>query len=494
MSDASFVPDGASTFVEALRGWREVDPQHAAISSPDRRLTRQALDDLSTRLAGRLQAAGVAPGAFVTIVLPNDCAFFVAVVAAWKVGAIPQPVSHRAPVSELDRILDLARPAFVLGRALDSHPNDPVDLDELARATDDVVLVDRVSPSWKAPMSGGSTGKPKLIVSTLPARCDALLPFAEMVRMRPEGVSVIPTPLSHNMGLLFGTLTLLTGGEVVTMPRFDADDALRCIEERRATWVLAVPTMLHRMARRLQAGVDADLSSVQAIAVGASMCPPWIQEFWVDRLGPERMVEFYSTTENQIVAIADGTTWRERPGSVGRLVLGEIEVRDDDGRPVHDGRVGELWMRRGAGSPPPYRYVGATPTRDAEGWETVGDLGRVEDGFVYLADRRVDVVIVGGSNVHPAEVEAAIEEHPLVLSSVVLGRGDEEYGEVLHAVVQSSSPVSDDELVQHLRERLQPYKIPRTFERTDLPIRDDAGKVRRGQWRQRLEELGRAAH
>nr|WP_314840800.1 AMP-binding protein [uncultured Microbacterium sp.] len=479
----------ATPFVEVLRRWAEYEPDRPAVSDPDRTLSRAQLDADSDALADVFAEHGVRSGSFVTIALENEVAFFVAVVAAWKLGATPQPVSSRSPDAELARVLELARPALVVGRLVQGVPSIVLPLDgasDAGRAADAPPREGAVAASWKAPLSGGSTGAPKLIVSTLPARYGSLASFAPLVRMRSQGVSVIPTPLSHNMGLLFGTLTLLTGGEVVILPRFTPESFVRVVEERRATWAVAVPTMLHRTARLLGEGDTADLSSLEAVAVGASACPQTLKEFWADRLGPERMIEFYSTTENQVIALADGHTWRSHPGSVGRVVLGELEVRDDTGTRVPEGTVGELWMRRGAHEPIPYRYLGAQPRRDKDGWDSVGDLGSIRDGHVYLADRVSDMIIVGGSNVYPAEVEAALEEHPLVQSSCVVGRPDDEYGSRLHAIVQSTAPLTAEELIAHLRERLTPYKIPRTFSWTDEAIRDDAGKVRRSAWREKI--------
>lgn len=485
MSDREPEFDADAPFVEVLRRWAEHDPDRPAVSDAARTLTRAQLEADSDALADAFAEHGVRPGSFVTITLPNEVAFFTAVIAAWKVGATPQPVSSRSPDAELKRVIELAKPALVVGRRVDGIPSITLPLESgRERSSDD--RHEAVAASWKAPLSGGSTGAPKLIVSTLPARYGSLAPFAPLVRMRSEGISVIPTPLSHNMGLLFGTLTLLTGGEVVILPRFTPESFVRVVDERRATWAITVPTMLHRTERLLREGDRADLSSLEAVAVGASACPQRLKEFWADRLGPDRMIEFYSTTENQVIVLADGHTWRSHPGSVGHVVLGELEVRDGTGAPVADGTVGELWMRRGADEPIPYRYLGARPRRDDDGWDSVGDLGSIRDGHVYLADRVSDMIIVGGSNVYPAEVEAALEEHPMVQSSCVVGRPDDEYGSRLHAIVQASSPLTADELIAHLRERLTPYKIPRTYTWTTDAIRDDAGKVRRSAWREKI--------
>jgi bile acid-coenzyme A ligase len=137
-------------------------------------------------------------------------------------------------------------------------------------------------------------------------------------------------------------------------------------------------------------------------------------------------------------------------------------------------------MRRGPDAESPYRYVGATARSAADGWESLGDIGKVDaDGYVYITDRLADMILVGGANVYPAEVEAALDEHPAVRSCCVFGLPDEDLGNIPYAVVELSEPVSDDDLLAHLRQRVAPYKLPRVIERAAGPLRDDAGKVRR---------------
>jgi len=155
-------------------------------------------------------------------------------------------------------------------------------------------------------------------------------------------------------------------------------------------------------------------------------------------------------------------------------------ILDDDGNPLPPGEVGEVFLKRGAGMPPSYRYVGAEARRRGD-WESLGDVGWMDaDGYLYLADRHSDMILVGGSNVYPAEVEAALDEHPHVRSSAVIGLPDDDLGQVVHAIVQADRDQLDlDDLRAHLAQRLVRYKHPRTFELVDEPLRDDAGKIRR---------------
>ena len=137
-------------------------------------------------------------------------------------------------------------------------------------------------------------------------------------------------------------------------------------------------------------------------------------------------------------------------------------------------------MRRGKGAPPPYRYIGAIARSAPDGWESLGDIGHIDaDGYLYVTDRFADMILVGGVNIYPAQIEAALDEHPAVQSCCVIGLPDEDLGNVPYAIVELSAPVSDADLMAHLRQRLVPYKLPRRIERVTTRLRDDAGKIRR---------------
>ncbi len=162
------------------------------------------------------------------------------------------------------------------------------------------------------------------------------------------------------------------------------------------------------------------------------------------------------------------------------MTVGEMKVVDDNGVAVPAGQVGEIYMRRAQGMPETYKYLGADARIINDGWESLGDLGSFdEEGYLYLADRRTDMILVGGSNVYPAEIEAALEEHPAVQSCAVIGLPNEDLGAIIHAIVNVKGHVTDEDLRAHLADRLVSYKRPRSFEFVDEPVRDDAGKVRR---------------
>jgi bile acid-coenzyme A ligase len=279
--------------------------------------------------------------------------------------------------------------------------------------------------------------------------------------------------------MYLSAVALLLGNTIVVMGRFDAEETLRLVEQHRVTWMYAVPTMMQRIWRLPErVRTKYDLSSLATVLHSAAPCPRWLKQAWVEWRG-DAVFEIYGGTEGLAMTAIAGDDWLTHPGSVGRCIFGEMRVLDDDGKDVAPGTVGGSWMRPGEGAEPTYRYIGADARR-REGWESLGDLGYMDgDGYLYIADRDTDMILVGGANVYPAEVEAALDAHPAVVSSCVIGLPHEDLGNVPHAIVQLDRECSDDELLNHLRAHLVTYKLPRSFERSDAPLRDDAGKVRR---------------
>jgi bile acid-coenzyme A ligase len=416
----------------------------------------------------------------VTIALPNSVDWFVGFGAALRLGATPQPISSRLPQREIDAIVELAHPAALLGVAEGSVVGRPC-LPHGYRAPhlEDPSLPDVVSPAWKAPTSGGSTGRPKLIVSGDPAQFDPDVPSALL--FRPDGCLVTPGPLYHNGPLIWSWMALLYGNHVVVLPRFDAEQTLAMIDQHRADSVYLVPTMMKRIWR-LPEDVRGryDLSSLQVAWHLAEPCPDWLKQVWIDWLGPERIFELYGGTEGQASTVITGQEWLDHRGSVGRPAPGTVCILDPDGNEVPANEMGEVWLRS-LRDTPTYRYLGAEPRRREGGWESLGDMGYLDDdGYLHLGDRASDMILSGGANVYPAEVEAAIQEHPAVHSCAVIGLPDDDRGNVLHAIVEADpSQVGEEELREFLAERLVAYKRPRTIEYVDEPLRDDAGKVRR---------------
>jgi bile acid-coenzyme A ligase len=450
-------------------------------------VTRAEFRARTNRWARALAGYGVGQGSFVTIGLPNSIAWYEVAVAAWKVGATPQPVSHRLPAPEIAAIVALANPPVVIGLDPgDGRPWLPVGWTP-PTDIDDGPLPPMTSPSWKAPTSGGSTGRPKLIVAAEPATAEAIASRGESLRIRPGSRFLCTAPLYHNGPSMFSLIALVRGGSVVVMERFDAAGSLALAERHRVTWMYVVPTMMGRILALPEAERAIDLSSVETVFHVGAPCPPHIKRAWIDWLGPERLLELYGGTEGQAATVITGTEWLAHPGSVGRVDPDHFRILDIEGRQLPPGEVGEVWLH--PPDRPTYRYIGAEARSREGGWESLGDLGWLDaDDYLYLADRMSDMVLVGGASVYPAEVENALSEHPAVLTSCVIGLPDDDLGNRLHAIVQVADPAGPDapgpaELAAHLRARLAPYKVPRSFELTADALRDDAGKMRRSSLR-----------
>ena len=458
-------------------------PDVPAVTHNGRTVTRGQLESVTNRLARAYADLGVKQGDYVTIALPNSIEWVQAVVAVWKLGAIPQPLSARLPDAEYADLLDLTPRALLVGRSdprglVHSVSGDfepPADLS-------DAPLPEAVSPSLKSMASGGSTGRPKLIEAGGDGRFQGTLVAAMMGNVATD-TQLVSVPLSHNTGFTSATMALATGQHLVLMNRFDPHEFLRLVTEYRVNYLATVPTIMQRLLPVYRTDPDSfDLSSVRRWWHLAAPCPPNIKEAWIEILGPDVVWELYGGTELQALTFISGTEWLDHRGSVGRVVSGEMKVLDDDGEQCPPGVIGEIYMRPHPGSRPTYRYIGST-AKNRDGWDSLGDLGWFDaDGYLYLADRRVDMFTVGGRNVYPAEIENVLSEHPSVMSCLVVGIPHEDLGQVPHALVHvSADDAAPDEagVMTFVAERLAEYKVPRSVEFVDTPLRDDAGKARR---------------
>jgi bile acid-coenzyme A ligase len=481
------------SYGRALSLHAERTPNAIAFVHDERRTSYVELEAQANRLARAFAKRGVGEGDFVTIALPNGIEFVASLFACWKLGATPQPVSPRLPTLERDAIIDLVDPRLVVGlseEACAGRSGLPAGFD--ASAESPASLPDRTSHYRMAICSGGSTGRPKVIVDHIPGECDPDAPFHGL----PAGASIlVPGPLYHSGPLINCLTVLLGGGQVVIMSRFEAAEALRLIERHRLQLAIFVPTMLLRIWKLPEAERRAfDLSSIHRVVSASASLPDWLQREWIDWIGPDRVWEAYGGSERIGGTIISGREWLEKPGSVGRVSEGrKLKIVGPDGEPLPAGEIGEVYCMPPGGPGSTYHYLGAEPRRLPDGWETLGDLGYLDDdGYLFLVDRRTDLIICGGANIYPAEVEGAIESHSDVLSCAVIGLPDEDLGAIVHAIVQVTAPLEAAALEAHLADRIAHNKIPRSFEFVGEPLKDDAGKVRRAALRaDRIEEAGR---
>lgn len=466
---------GLTSIAERLAQLASDSPDAVLLECGDEIRTSAEIETISNRLAHLFASLGVRENDFVTIALPNGVTFIESVFAIWKLGATPQPVSPKLPGAELEAIVELADPTLVLGvdpARLPGRAVLPVGfvIPSDTPATPHPVRFARFN---RAPTSGGSTGRPKLIIDRRPAAvyADPLLPTG--------GAAVIPGPMYHTAPFQMSTRSILLGNHTITFPRFDPEATLAAVARTRARYLYAVPTMLSRMWKLPDHVRDSyDLSSLKVLLHTAAPCPEWLKRAWLGKVG-NALTELYSSSEGAVKLIIRGDEWLAHPGSVGQPRGGdEIKILDDDGNEVPAGTIGNVYMR--SSGERDFEYRGAERVDTHDGFTTVGDMGHVDaDGYLYLADRRSDLILRGGANIFPAEVEAALEAHPAVRSVAVVGLPDDDLGKRVHAIVDAPGGVSENELRGFVAERLVSYKCPESYEFVDGPVRDDAGKVRR---------------
>ncbi len=449
-------------------------------------LTWLQLEEWANRLAHRLAEVGVRQKSFVAINLPNGLEHVVGTLSAYKLGACPLPVSHRMPASERDQLMALAEPDAVL--------SDATELKGITRAQMRALQSypvmsppDAVPQPSKAIASGGSTGRPKLIIT--PSSffyAPGEHPLAMLLGFDAGDRVYSPGPLYHNQAFTFTHLILFIGGSAVLNEKFEAEACLATIARHRPTVLNLVPTMMLRMLRSKELR-SKDLASVRSLWHLAAPCPDWVKRGWIERLGAEKVNELWGATESTGVTVINGREWLQKPGSVGTGYATEIRILNEQRRPLPAGEVGEIFTRF-RGAPAQYSYLGAKALETVDGdFASVGDLGYVDqDGYLFLTDRRVDLIISGGANVVPAEVEAILTQHPSVRDVAVIGLKDDDLGRRVHALIEPANahaPPTSEELDAHVRRHLASYKAPRGYELVPMLPRDEAGKIRRSKLR-----------
>ncbi|GGV41208.1 acid--CoA ligase [Actinomadura cremea] len=442
--------------------------------------TWSELDRRTSQVAGALAARGLGLGDRLALSLRNTPEFVLGAIAAWKLGAVPIPVRWDLPDWELSRVREVIDPKVHLA---------PSDIPWIEATAGDAVpdLPDAVSPQVFGICSSGSTGTPKVIVTERPALFDErrAIPFAQLWQPvpRPETILVL-APMYHTNG--FSTLMNLLGGDrLLIMEKFDAARVVDLVERHRVSTFTATPTMLQRIADLPD--IDRrDLSSLQWFLQGAAPMPPSLVRRWAGLVGAERVFMAYGMTEGFGLTALRGDEWLTHEGSVGRGFQGtELRILDEAGNRLPPGEIGTVYLKSavlGGG----YTYLGTSERAAAteDGFQTAGDMGYLDDeGYLYLKDRAVDLIITGGANVFPAEVETALIDHPKIADVVVIGLRDPEWGRRVHAVLEPADPAappSADEVIAFAKGRLAAYKVPKTVEVVDAIPRSAATKVSRG--------------
>ena len=462
----------------------DVDLIMVSRDGTERGASWRELEKRANQIARALEARGAVQGEIVALAMPTCLDHILTTLAIWKLGATLLPVRHDLPAWEFERLIEMAEPRVIVADVAALSVDCPVmsrsDLDASAMYSADP-LPDRVSECVNLIASSGSTGRPKLIV--VPARGVVGGDVQSMsARGDSEATVLVASPLYHVNGFSFAAPTLLEGGRAIVMEKFDAALAVDLIERHRATVTIMVPTMLQRIARL--EGLSSDrFRSLRRLVYGGAKVPDWVVDRWLELIEPQAFVFAYGSSERVGSVMMTGEQWATHRGSTGMARDVELSIRNDKGVPVPSGEVGEIYMRP-LQPRPLFRYVGApTPDPTPDGFYSLGDLGSVdEEGYLYVVDRRTDMIISGGANVFPAEVEAALSEHPKLVDQVVVPVPDAEWGQRVHAIVAPtdlSNPPTTQELHAFCRERLAAYKVPKTFEFVAQIPRSEAGKLNR---------------
>lgn len=492
----------------------DLHPQRTAIVDGARRLTWREWDERASRLANALRdEIGIGAGDRIAIRLHNRAEWFETSFALAKLRAISTSVGRRLAEHEVRYIVEqssaralvLDDPALAgaatawLGTQAapslhaiccvgSSAPEGALAYETLlARGGSERRFSGATTVASSIVYTSGTTGRPKGAVRAVDegAGGDLAAMLADLLGtldVRPGDRHLVCCPLYHAAPPAYAHFNLAVGGSVVIMGRFDPEEALRLIECERITSTFMVPTQLNRIVS-LPESVRGhyDVSALRALITGASPFPTSVKERVIEMLGDSCLFEFYGSTETGLNTILEPRDQRRKPGSCGRLLAGnDIRILDEEGREVPTGQLGQLYIR----SPVLIRgyHDDEHATREClrDGYFTVGDVGTVdEDGFYYIVDRLKDMIISGGVNIYPAEIEAVLCEHPSVFDAAVIGIPHGDWGEELKAIVElrAGGSATEEELIALCRARLADFKHPRSVEFVKELPRNPTGKI-----------------
>lgn len=485
---------------------RTPDKPAVVMAGSGRVVTFRELNEESNRLAQLLRAEGLRPGDHIAFMLENHPLYLAVAWAAQRSGLYYTAISSRLQPDELAYIAgNCEAKVFITSAAMEaaaqSPPDVPLRLMLGGTAPGYASYEERVAQHPPTPIedecegadmlySSGTTGRPKGVkpaLSKAPMGEGGTLYQLLSFLFQPDADSVYlsPAPLYHAAPLRYSLNFHRFGATVVVMEKFDAEQALAAIEKYRVTHSQWVPTMFIRMLKLPEeTRARYDVSSLRCAVHAAAPCPVPVKEQMIAWWGPI-LHEYYAGTEGNCFVYTNSEDWLAHRGTVGRPILGEVHVCDEDGRELPPGEPGTLYFGNG----PEFEYhadeAKTAASRDprGRGWTTLGDVGHVDgDGFLYLTDRRAYMIISGGVNIYPQEAENVLAVHPKVADVAVFGVPDAEMGEAVKAVVQPPSmddagPALEAELIAYCRDRLAHYKCPRSVDfRAELP-RHPTGKL-----------------
>ncbi|MFM8601685.1 MAG: AMP-binding protein [Actinomycetota bacterium] len=479
-------------------------PDDVAVDDGTMQLTWRELESRARRVAWALAGAGVTADAPWAVLSRNRSEWVEMFLGNTMAGTRYVPLNWHLTAPEITYLLFNSGATLVVTEAgLESVARDAAHAAGLEQSR--VLVIGSTYDAWRdaqrddplemtlagAPLlyTGGTTGASKGVV-----RPDQGLPIERwaagmrmwggFVGMPESGLMCISTPLYHAFGAGVLGAALNRGHSLLLEDRFDPVRFLDLVQDRRVTSAPLVPTLMVRLAKLDDAEFSRrDLSPLAWITHTAAPCPPWAKQRLIDMLGP-CIVEFYGSSEGTGPVVCTSEDWMARPGTVGRPNPGlQVSVVGEDGNDLPPGEIGTLYFRRADGAP---RYHGDEEKTRAsqlpDGRFTVGDVGYLDgDGYMYLVDRRVDLILNGGVNVYPAEIEGVLSQHPAVRDVAVFGIPDPEFGQQVKAAVEleTGASLTEDELISWSRERLAGFKCPRSVDFHDALPREAHGKLKK---------------
>jgi len=493
-------------------------PDKIALVDDDGSRTWSELDERVDRFIQALRESGLVVGDRVALLSQNRREFFEVTLACLHGGFILVPMNWHCVPSELAYILDNSAAAAMIvdegftdtaAIALSLLPKHPkVHLTMGAGGSFEQAISEAERSDTSTQVAGsvmfytsGTTGRPKGVkgwfseVGAPPESIAAMADgFIALLGIDASATTLLNGPAYHTAQFFWSLFPIVRGGTVIMRRRFDSAETLRLIEEHAIANVHLVPTQFTRLLRLPDATrTEFCGDSLRTILHGSAPCPPHIKRSMIEWWGPI-ITEYYGATEGGVTHLITSDEWLERPGSVGRtLPIFETIVTDDAGNRQTSGETGTLWFRHLGGRD--FEYYGeASKTDEAHlepGVFTFGDIGRVdESGYLYLSDRKVDLIISGGVNIYPAEIEGVLVDHPAVADAAVFGIPDDEYGEQVKGAVEllpgyEPSAELAEELRKKCSEQLASYKVPRSIDfEAELP-RQASGKLYKRQLRDR---------
>ncbi len=470
-------------------------PESPALLVDDQTWTFRELDAAARDLAHALHVLGVRRGDRVGVLVANSPEFFMATHACGRLGAVVVPINIHFKADETGWLVsDSGATAVVVSRDLEGALSGVGDVARLVvedgwpSDQPEVDAPEVIGDGWPTTMAytSGTTGRPKGVAmgpDDIRRRAAGAAGGGLRWGLGPDDVHFMVGPAYHSGPSYWSQMHLAFGASVVVMRRWDAAHALALIEQHRVTTTHMVPANFQRiLALPDTVRVGYDLSSLKLVVHAAAPCPVPLKRAFMEFVGAEKVWEYYGASEGGGTVISP-EEWLERPGSVGRPFPGnEFVILDDDGGELPCGEVGTVWVRPPESSFEYHNDPEKTAAQHRGAFFTVGDAGYLDsEGYLYLADRKSDMVISGGVNIYPREIEECVLAHPDVVDAAVLGVPDDEWGEILYALVQPrvDATITEQDVIAWVRDRLADYKQPRIVEFVDELPRDPNGKTRK---------------